>query len=434
MGAILQPGYLRWDGTKYVLDQDVEIVGPEGDAGPTGGQGPPGVPGIGVGATAVGDLNGTYPNPISVVGLTGVSGVVSFGSTINNPTITQTTTVSATGKPMTVRGQNAATTGGNVNLQSGTGTTAGLVQFLVGNSIAGYFDANSILRISSNSNGTLSWLGATAPTANVTSLYSYTSSVNNQAVFATGSSAGQATVDVISTAIAPSGGRLVASGPTDSTTGWATNFILEQIGSGSSALLFSKANNVGGSRGTLARLYQSGALAMGDAATNNTSTTAQAGLVGSLLNIGSATSGSLTTTTNQAVLYNNAGTLNVQGNLAVNLIASTSNCATATTTKFSTNLGRRVKVTNITSGPYTVLTTDEIVSVGTLSAVLTITLPSSPTTGDTYNIKDANGSAAAFNITVQGNGNNIDVGATFVLTANYSSITVVYNGSKWIIV
>jgi hypothetical protein len=41
MGSILQPGYLRWDGFKYVLDPTVEIVGPQGPPGPAT-PGPPG--------------------------------------------------------------------------------------------------------------------------------------------------------------------------------------------------------------------------------------------------------------------------------------------------------------------------------------------------------------------------------------------------------
>jgi hypothetical protein len=41
MGSILTPGYLRWDGFKYVLDPTVEIVGPPGPPGPSI-PGPPG--------------------------------------------------------------------------------------------------------------------------------------------------------------------------------------------------------------------------------------------------------------------------------------------------------------------------------------------------------------------------------------------------------
>lgn len=36
MSTFLKPGYVRWDGTKYVTDPDIEIVGPQGPPGPTG--------------------------------------------------------------------------------------------------------------------------------------------------------------------------------------------------------------------------------------------------------------------------------------------------------------------------------------------------------------------------------------------------------------
>lgn len=39
MTNILTPGYLRWDGTKYLTDPDIEIVGPIGPPGPQGIQG-----------------------------------------------------------------------------------------------------------------------------------------------------------------------------------------------------------------------------------------------------------------------------------------------------------------------------------------------------------------------------------------------------------
>lgn len=37
---ILRPGYVKWDGNKFVLDEDVEIVGPIGPPGPAGESSP----------------------------------------------------------------------------------------------------------------------------------------------------------------------------------------------------------------------------------------------------------------------------------------------------------------------------------------------------------------------------------------------------------
>lgn len=432
MAAILTPGYVRWDGTKYVLDEDVEIVGPEGSAGPTGPTGPAGTPGIGVGATASGDLSGTFPTPITVVGLTGTSGVVSFGSSIATPTIGQTTAGSTSGFPITLRGQAATANGGNVVLQSGTGTTPGLIQFLVGNTVSGYFDSAGALRLSSSATSSINWMSVTLPAANTTSLYSYTSSVNNQMVLANASATGQSVFDIINTSGTPSGGRVIASGPSDAISAWASNLVVEQIGTGTSAIVFSKASNAGSGRSTTARLYQTGALAIGDSATTNSSAAAQAGLTGPVLSISSST-GTLTTATNQSTLSNNLGTLSVQANTAISLVSGVTLVAQANASKFVTSLGRRVKVTNTTTS-YAVLATDEVISVGTTASAPTITLPASPTTGDTYVIKDANGNAAARNINISGGANLIDVSTTYVISANYGVATVVFNGTKWITV
>lgn len=86
MATILQPGYLRWDGFKYVLDPTVEIIGPPGPPGPSipGPQGQAGAPGetgpAGPDIPAVpGDVSGTLPT-LTVVSVTG-EGTNDYGGT-----------------------------------------------------------------------------------------------------------------------------------------------------------------------------------------------------------------------------------------------------------------------------------------------------------------------------------------------------------------
>ncbi len=85
----------------------------------------------------------------------------------------------------------------------------------------------------------------------------------------------------------------------------------------------------------------------------------------------------------------------------------------------------------------TTLSTSNIISVGTLTSSITLTLPAAPSSGQTYTIKDSNGSLGTSNeyiVQVAGNGNNIDSAATYPMEIQYMAITVIYNGTKWMLV
>jgi len=85
-------------------------------------------------------------------------------------------------------------------------------------------------------------------------------------------------------------------------------------------------------------------------------------------------------------------------------------------------------VTIVTTSTYQVLVSDDFIGINYAGAQTT-TLEASPATGRTLTIKDISGLAGSNNITISGNGNNIDGASTYVINANYGSVTLVYNGS-----
>lgn len=95
--------------------------------------------------------------------------------------------------------------------------------------------------------------------------------------------------------------------------------------------------------------------------------------------------------------------------------------------------GERFKLTTIDATPYNVLTTDMNLMVDTDTLAITINLPATPTLGDAYRIKDSTGNAAANNITIQGNGNDIEGVGSASISTNYGRIALVYNGVEWVI-
>lgn len=74
------------------------------------------------------------------------------------------------------------------------------------------------------------------------------------------------------------------------------------------------------------------------------------------------------------------------------------------------------------------------------SSAYTVTLPSAPKAGEKHTIKDYNGKANTNNITISGNGNNIEqfggtgTSANLILNQNYDAVTLEFNGTTWSIV
>ncbi len=92
--------------------------------------------------------------------------------------------------------------------------------------------------------------------------------------------------------------------------------------------------------------------------------------------------------------------------------------------------GVQVKVTNVTSTPYTTLTSDYFICVNNAAATA-INLVASPATGTTYIIKDCGGNATTYNITITPAAGNIDGASNYVLNSNRQSLAITYDGTQW---
>jgi len=97
--------------------------------------------------------------------------------------------------------------------------------------------------------------------------------------------------------------------------------------------------------------------------------------------------------------------------------------------------GQVLRVRTVAGGAQAMTNDDYILLV--TAAGGTVSLPGGPRTGQVVMIKDRDGNAAsapASNITISGNGNNIDGNASIVLRRAYGSFTLLYNGTEWNII
>ena len=86
-------------------------------------------------------------------------------------------------------------------------------------------------------------------------------------------------------------------------------------------------------------------------------------------------------------------------------------------------------VTNVTDG--STLNPNNIYFIDTYNSALSVNLLASPNLADTLTIVDVAGSFDTHNLTVNGNGNNIETNTTLVLKKKNSITTLVWSGSSW---
>lgn len=95
--------------------------------------------------------------------------------------------------------------------------------------------------------------------------------------------------------------------------------------------------------------------------------------------------------------------------------------------------GSALTYTAVNTSPYTVLAGDQFIGVDCSGGAITIRLPNAPTTGRYITIKDSTGSASANTITVTTVGGvvTIDGATSYLMTADYESVSVLFNGSSY---
>lgn len=87
--------------------------------------------------------------------------------------------------------------------------------------------------------------------------------------------------------------------------------------------------------------------------------------------------------------------------------------------------------------PYIVSTANNVIGIDCSGAIKTVHLPNAPTTaGTSWTIKDYTGNCAINNITLTTPGGAvlIDLAATYLMNIAYASVTVVWTGTKYIVI
>lgn len=178
-----------------------------------------------------------------------------------------------------------------------------------------------------------------------------------------------------------------------------------------------------------------GSISAGTTITAGTGITATTGnIVASTGNI-NATSGSMsanTSITAGTTITAGTGLTVTTGNLTV----SSGNVTVSGTVTAAGFIGSGSVILHYiatSTTPYVALSTDYYIGIDCSAGAKTVQLPNAPTTGRAFVVKDYTGNAGANNITVTTVGGVvlIDGAATSVLSTNYQSIQLVFDGTKY---
>ncbi len=97
--------------------------------------------------------------------------------------------------------------------------------------------------------------------------------------------------------------------------------------------------------------------------------------------------------------------------------------------------GQKINTRVVTAaGAITITSADYLVVVNKASGAATVVNLPAGVTNTVFIIKDGKGDALVNNITLTPASGNIDGSSTYVLNTNYSSATIVYNGTEWSII
>lgn len=355
--------------------------------------------------------------------------LIRVGPAQNVPRIRQDNTTNASGQSFSLQAQNAATTGGPLLLQGGTGATNdGYVNIITGTTTKMTVFPTTAVSAADNNSILFFENLFRIDTAQVTPRLRQDDKTTNAATGETFTIQAQNETGTTST-----GGNLVLTSGTGTTVAGNVNIQTGGLTRVSVNPTFTTFNDT-------AEAYRVTPVSAGTTTLQFASTVTAARIFQADLTTNSGTGAPLTV---QA--QNETGTTSVGGALnltsgtgtttngAVNLQVAGVTTASLVTNKFVFNKGRRRNVTSISSagGPYTTLATDDYIAVTLLAAPLTVNLPTTPVLGDEYVIKDTTGNAATSNVTVSGNGNNIDGAASFTLSQPYAAATFTFAGGQW---
>jgi hypothetical protein len=100
--------------------------------------------------------------------------------------------------------------------------------------------------------------------------------------------------------------------------------------------------------------------------------------------------------------------------------------------RYAETLGEDNNIYNVTgvTGNTTLTGSEYVVLVDSSGGTVTVTLPASPTTNSALKIKDK-GNALTNNITVDGNGNDIDGSSTALINTDYGAFELLFDGTEW---